>query len=207
MRGYPTLTEAEKIWLSGIEYHEEKYGYPKKEEYIAHSRGVAWSAKCIAENTKKLNPNKAFILGLLHDYGKKEDEGKSGKFHGQVGYDELLAMGYNESARICLTHSFPKRLFNNEDYSSFKPEWIIWAHKKLENIEYDDYDRLIQLCDMFFEGMEKVGYEDRLNHIEVRYHLTHEQTLTAREFSKINKKYFDDMCQKDIYKILDIKTY
>ena len=39
--------------------------------WIKHSENVAAAAKIIADNCKNLDGNKAYILGLLHDIGRR----------------------------------------------------------------------------------------------------------------------------------------
>ena len=202
----PSLQKAKQLWQEGIDFRlNQPYAWSTHKEYIFHTTGIAESAQEIASKTPYLNPEKAYVLGLLHDYGKKYDENITGKFHAQTGYEDLLKLGYDECARICLTHSFPNKSFSNKGYSSYKPEWLEWAHKKLDKIEeYDDYDRLIQLCDMFFEGLSKVRFEERLASIRKRYALSKEQTEEQEKYTKMNKDYFDALCKEDVYKILSI---
>ena len=202
----PSLQKAKQLWQEGIDFRlKQPYDWPIYKEYVFHTTGVAEAAQKIAEKTPYLNSEKAYIVGLLHDYGKKYDEKLIGKFHAQTGYEELLKLGYDECARICLTHSFPNKKFNDKYYASYRPEWLHWAHQKLDEIEeYDDYDRLIQLCDMFFEGMSKVGFEERLAGIRKRYGLDKEQTKEQEKYTKRNKTYFDTLCGMDVYNILNI---
>ena len=47
---------------------------------------------------------KAYILGLLHDIGRKFGVRHLG--HVSDGDSYMLSLGYDEAARICLTHSF-----------------------------------------------------------------------------------------------------
>ena len=115
----PTVKEAVNFWLKGIKYRQEEDGFALKDEYVFHTQGIAFVARIIASHIPDMNPEKAYICGLLHDYGKKYDEKLTGKFHGQTGYEELLKLGYDECARICLTHSFPNKSFSNKGYSSF----------------------------------------------------------------------------------------
>ena len=202
---YPTLKEAQKIWQEGFDYRSDHYNFANAQDYIFHTHGVAESAQKIASKTMYLNSEKAYILGLLHDYGKKYDEKIDGIFHGQAGYEEFNAMGYGACAKICLTHSFPKKDFSDFEYGSYLPQWIKWARERLSKVEYDDYDRLIQLCDMFFEGTHKVSFEHRFAGIQARYHLKPEQTANALKYARINKSYFEKLCGVDIYDLLKIK--
>ena len=203
---YPDLKTALKIWQEGIDFRlSQPYAWPTHKEYIFHTTGIGEAAQKIASKTPYLNSEKAYVLGLLHDYGKKYDERQTGKFHGQTGYEELLKLGYDECARICLTHSFPNKDFNDKYYASYKPERLEWAHQKLGDIEeYDDYDKLIQLCDMFFEGMSKVRFEERFAGIRKRYGLSKEQTAEQENYAKKNKDYFDELCKEDVYSLLNI---
>lgn len=202
----PDRQTAQRIWQDGIDFRlRQPQPWTFHQEYIFHTTGVAKAAQKIAENTPYLNAEKAYILGLLHDYGKKYDERAAGRFHAQVGYEELSVMGYTGAARICLTHSFPDKNFADADYSSCRPEWLVWAHQQLEKIEFDDYDRLIQLCDLFFEGLSKVSFERRFAGIQQRYNLRPEQLENLRRGAARNKAYFDALCGKDVYRLLEIE--
>lgn len=205
MKKYPDIETAVKIWQEGLDYRAKTTIFTNKDEYIFHTKGVASAAKKIASQTPYLNPNKAYVLGLLHDYGKKNDEFSSGLFHAQTGYEELLSMGYDDVAKVCLTHSFPYKNFNNSDYKSYYPQWLDWARDKLKNIEYNEYDYLIQLCDSFFEGMNMVCFEKRFIGIKKRYNLNDDDIKIQIEGAKRNKLYFDKCCNKNIYDILGIK--
>ena len=202
---YPDIKTAQKIWQEGIDFRlSQPQPWPVHREYIFHTTGVADSACAIAAKTPYLNPEKAYVVGLLHDYGKKYDERATGKFHARTGYEELSAMGYADVARICLTHSFPDVDFDDRDYSSYRPEWLSWARRELKKVVCDDYDRLIQLCDLFFEGMSKVGFAARFAGIEKRYRLLPEQTARLKAAAKRNKLFFDELCGVDIYELLNI---
>lgn len=48
--------------------------------------------------------DKAYILGLLHDIGRKFGVRHMG--HVSDGYTYMMSLGYDEAAQICLTHSF-----------------------------------------------------------------------------------------------------
>lgn len=205
IRKYPTLQQARKIWQEGLDYRSATTNFAQREEYIFHTQGVAEAAQTIAAHTPGMDPEKAYILGLLHDYGKKYDERASGKFHGQVGFDAMNEMGYSDVAKICLTHSFPRQNFQDIHYSSYLPEWKNWARRELAKVTYDDYDRLIQLCDMFFEGTQKVDFETRFSKIIERYKLDPEIVNVLREDSNRNLRYFEVKTGCDIYDLLNIK--
>ncbi len=205
MKKYPSIRNAEKIWKEGVLYRETHYPFPEKDEYIFHSRGVGRCCRIIAENCSELNVEKAYALGLLHDYGKRISEKITGRFHGREGYEIMMAMGYDDVARVCLTHSFYAPDFKDNDYPSYKKEWLLWAKEKMSSLIFNDYDRLVQLCDLFFEGLEKVCIKKRIKGISFRYNLKETDTKNFYDNAVKNKKYFDEKCGCDIYKLLEIK--
>ena len=69
-----------------------------------HSIVVAECAYMIAKECPDMNADKSYILGLLHDIGRRF--GITGLAHIIDGYDYLMSLGYEEAARICITHSF-----------------------------------------------------------------------------------------------------
>src|SRR5690554_2576033 len=70
----------------------------------AHSIVVAECASKIAKECTDMNEDKAYILGLLHDIGRRF--GVTGLAHVIDGYDYLMSLGYDDAARISITHSF-----------------------------------------------------------------------------------------------------
>lgn len=114
--------------------------------WVAHNRTAGFCARAIAEKCDNINPEYAYVLGLLHDIGRRE--GVADMKHIIDGYRFMMSKGYDNSARICLTHSFPYKNINSyngkNDCSEEETEFI---RSFLENTKYDDYDRLIQLCD------------------------------------------------------------
>src|SRR5512139_2554397 len=100
-KSVPTLQQAEAL-LS--EAHDRNPG-----PWTMHSRHVALAARLIAERHPLLDPDVAEVVGLLHDIGRRE--GVTGMRHVLDGYNHLAALGFEDAARICLTHSFAvKRL-------------------------------------------------------------------------------------------------
>ena len=72
----------------------------------------------------------------------------------------MMSLGYDEAARICLTHSFNNHKLDEYigklDVSDEEMEMI---KTELARTVYDDYDRLIQLCDSLAgaEGVLEIG--------------------------------------------------
>lgn len=60
----------------------------------------------------------------------------------------MMPLGYDEVARVCLTHSF--NLQTTEDYVGridTTEDKFQMVQDTLKEITMDEYDRLIQLCD------------------------------------------------------------
>ena len=202
---WPDEITSEKLWHSVITERLSRYGtYVVKDEYVFHTRNVARFAQKLAEKIPDMDAEKAYTLGLLHDFGKRIDEAKENRFHGREGYEAMSEMGFNKIARICLTHTFHEKNFKDSDYN-YSKEWLNWAHQKLSSLEYDDYDRLIQFCDMLTDGMKIVSIKGRVDGIQKRYGLSSDQASNLFSMVEKLKKYFDTRCGEDVYLILDIK--
>lgn len=133
-----------------------------------HSRVVAHCAEKIAQACGELDPEKAYILGLLHDIGRKFGVRHLG--HVSDGYSYMMSLGYDEVARICLTHSFNNQ--TTDDYiGNFDTtdEELALIQNALKEISMDDYDRLIQLCDSLAGSEGVLDIEERMNDVKRRY--------------------------------------
>lgn len=201
----PSMKEAMQLWQDGIKYRLEHFEFPNKDEYIFHTQGIAFHARLLASYIPGLNQEHAYICGLLHDYGKKYNEREIRSFHGLLGYKELSAMGYSLPARICLSHTFAQRDFDFVDYPSYPLADLQECKKILSDIEYDDYDRLIQFIDLLFEGLSMTTYQIRIRAIQKRYQLGSEVVGNLLNIGDTLKTHFDQCCGKDVYQILGLK--
>ncbi len=133
-----------------------------------HSRYTAEYAERIAGRRPDMDAKRAYVYGLLHDIGRKF--GVSGLAHVYDGYHYLLELGYANAARIALTHSF-----NLKDIHDYIGKFDIPESAQeeirmlLEELEYDDYDYLIQLCDAVAKADGIVSLEERMNDVKSRY--------------------------------------
>lgn len=191
----PSVAQAEKL-LSKAEKLNSGL-------WVAHNRTAGFCARAIAEKCDGLNLEYAYVLGLLHDIGRRE--GITDMKHIIDGYRFMLSMGYDYSARICLTHSFPYKSINSyngkNDCSEEETEFI---QTFLENTEYDDYDRLIQLCDAISFPNGATFLEKRLVDVVMRRGFNDYTVQKWKAFFEL-KEYFDSKAQTDIYKILNVK--
>jgi uncharacterized glyoxalase superfamily protein PhnB len=136
--------------------------------WVAHSVNVARAARLIAQRHSGLDADRAYILGLLHDIGRRE--GKTGMRHVIDGYLYLQKLGFDGAARICLTHSFPYQnphaVFGAWDCTA---EEFMLLSNTLLSIAYDDYDLLLQLCDSLAQAEGFCLIEKRLVDVFMRY--------------------------------------
>ena len=164
--------------------------------WVQHSICVAECAEKIAIKCG-MDSEKAFVMGLLHDIGRKF--GVTHLAHVLDGYNYLMSLGYQEQAKICLTHSFAiKRIedyIGNHDISQQDKDKLTQI---LNNCEYDDYDLLIQLCDTL-AGVEVMEMSKRMDDVERRYaHFPQSKRLQNQKL----KIYFENKANENIYKVI-----
>ena len=150
-----------------------------------------------------MDGEKAYILGLLHDIGRKFGVRHLG--HVSDGYTYMKSLGYDEAAKVCLTHSF-----NNQKIEEYigkfdvSDEEMAMIRKELSQTEYDEYDRLIQLCDCLAGAEGVLDIEDRMNDVKKRYG-TYPQ---AKWDTNIKwKRYFEEKMNQDIYFVCQKDTF
>lgn len=195
IQGIPTLEEAQLL----LEEAEKINPGP----WIGHCKHVAESAKLIAENCEDLDSETAYILGLLHDIGKTTPEGKTTIGHIMEGYKFSIEMGYDFLAKICVTHSCPSKSIS--DIYEVKEVNINEGHNFIKDfinrVEYDDYDKLIQLCDALGLHNGFTLIEKRLFDVALR-HGVHEYTVPKWKAFMQLKEYFEEKLGKSVYSIL-----
>ncbi len=136
--------------------------------WVPHSTHVAEAAGAIAACHPQMDSAAAYVLGLLHDIGRRV--GVTGMRHALDGYNYLLSLGYGDAARISLTHSYPiKDIDAGADLWDGTPEEARFVQDLLNQLEYDLYDRLIQLCDSLAQPSGFCLMEKRLVDVVLRY--------------------------------------
>jgi len=201
----PTREQAHQIVMNmGQELQALKIHYMHS---FAHYLRVAQNAEQIAKATGFLDVDKAYIMGLLHDYGQIDETRDKKNFHGLIGYKKLMAMGYDEAARASLVHSFfEKEKITPERYKSYDKASIIECAKLLAQRPFDDYDRLVHMADLMALGAHAVTVEARFEYLAVAYSIDDELLKDKYALACDLKQYFDNLCQCDIYDILKIRT-
>ena len=187
--GYPDRTEAERLVKEAELCNPGTWG--------DHSRVAARCAERIAA-AAGMDAEKAYILGLLHDIGRKFGVKHLG--HVYDGYHYMTELGYDAAARICLTHSFSRPTLDvyigNWDIPDTQQAEL---QNLLDNLEYDDYDRLIQLCDCLAGTEGVMDMEVRMADVKRRYGNYPQEKWDANMGLK---RYFEEKSGKDIYEIV-----
>lgn len=163
-----------------------------------HSRVTAQCAEKIARLCDGMDSEKAYILGLLHDIGRKFGVRHLG--HVYDGWKYMNELGYDEAAKICLTHSF--NLHSLDDYIGrfdITKEQQEELEAALVQTEFDDYDLLIQLCDSLAGAEGVMDMEERMADIRRRYG-SYPQEKWDRNMEL--RKIFEERAGKDIYEIV-----
>lgn len=187
----PTRDKAEKLLREAEKCNPGPWGN--------HSRVAAHCAERIAMECDDLDSDKAYILGLLHDIGRKFGVRHMG--HVSDGYTYMMSLGYDEAAQICLTHSF-----NNQTVDEYigkfdtTDEELKMIQDELKAAVMDDYDRLIQLCDAIAGAECVLNMEERMEDVRRRYG-TYPQNKWNSNLAL--KKYFEEKMGKDIYAVVD----
>lgn len=191
----PTRKEAVELLREGVECNPGAWG--------KHCLTVAHCAERIADACADMDSEKAYILGLLHDIGRKFGVRHLG--HVSDGYTYMKSLGYDEAARICLTHSF-----NNHTADEYigkfdvSDEELTLIKTELDKIVYDDYDRLIQICDCLAGVNGVLDIEDRMADVKKRYgwYPQNKWDSNIRLFH-----YFEEKMNKNIYCVCEKDSF
>ena len=159
MNKYPSRDEAHRLLQEAERCNPGPWG--------DHSRTAAHCARKIASRCG-MNQEKAYVLGLLHDIGRKF--GVSHLGHVYDGWQYMYSLGWEDVARICLTHSFTVPTLDcyigRFDISPEKQQELSLA---LMEKPFDDYDLLIQLCDCLAGAGIVMDMERRMADVKSRY--------------------------------------
>lgn len=168
--------------------------------WVEHSRSVAENARRIAEHTDCIDPDTAYTMGLLHDIGRAA--GVSGIRHIFDGYDRMNELCQPTIARICLTHSFPlKNIRAFQGSFDCSEQQLAFLQRFLDSCSYDNYDRLIQLCDALSLPSGACILEKRLVDVALRHGINDLSLEKWSAFLQL-KQHFDRLCRCNLYTLL-----
>jgi len=192
----PDIEEAERLLKQAAERNPGRW--------VEHSRNVARVARTIA-GACGMDADKAYIFGLLHDYGRYE--GSTGFRHTIEGYRVLNKLGFSEAARVALTHSFFEGMELDDNYyldQLDQEEDKIFLEKYAENVrregfEFDEYDKLIQLADCMALEKGVITLNDRFIDLVIRYDgVSFRHNIIQSWKLKLE---FDKKAQRNIYEL------
>ena len=168
--------------------------------WMRHSVNVGEAARHIAAAAGNMDTEKAYVCGLMHDIGRRA--GVFAVKHIVDGYDYAMSMGWDEVARVCLTHTYPvKNIRADIGRMDITPEQYEFVDKFIQDIEYDDYDRLIILCDALADANGFCILEKRFVDTTRRYGV-YPFTIDRWNSTIAIKEYFEKKIGASIYTLL-----
>ena len=192
----PSRQQAEQILAEGQARYSEVSQIHGR--WADHCRTAAACAEKIAARCPGLDPDKAYVLGLLHDIGRRWGDGHLR--HVYYGWKYMAEQGNGEVAKICLTHSFQiQGIDAYVGHRDISPEALAELTAALEAAVYDDYDRLIQLCDSIAGPDGPVDMAARMEDVRRRYG-DYPQDKWDKNFEL--KGYFEHWAGAELYDIV-----
>lgn len=177
--------------------HAEKSNPGK---WVEHSRFVALACRNIAAQCDDLSSDRAYCFGLLHDIGRYA--GVTSEKHLIDGYRFCMERGWEKAAQICISHAFMvqdiRTAIGTFDMSD---DDYLFIKYFVQNAVYDDYDRLVQLCDALALPTGFCLLEKRFVDVAIRYGTP---PATVDRWKKILeiKERFDKKIKGSIYELL-----
>ena len=168
--------------------------------WAEHSRYVAEACKNIASHCKDLSSEQAYIFGLLHDIGRYA--GVSSERHLIDGYRYCMERGWGKAAQICISHAFMiQDIATSIGEFDVSDEDYLFMKEFVANAVYDDYDRLVQLCDALAMPSGFCLLEKRFVDVTMRYGV-HPATIDRWKKILEIKERFEDQIGCSIYALL-----
>lgn len=165
-----------------------------------HSRYVAEACEKIASCCDNLSAEQAYLYGLLHDIGRHA--GVSSERHLIDGYRYCMERGWKKVAQICISHAF---MIQDIDTSigefDMSDEDYLFMKEFVATAVYDDYDRLVQLCDSLALPTGFCLLEKRFVDVTIRYGV-HPATIDRWKKILEIKESFEKQIGCSIYTLL-----
>ena len=137
-------------------------------KWAAHSRFAALACKNIASRCEGMSAELAYCFGLLHDIGRYA--GVSTERHLIDGYRFCIERGWEKAAQICISHAFMIQDIRSSIGTFDVTETDFrFLENFVKNAVYDDYDRLVQLCDALALPTGFCILEKRFVDVTIRY--------------------------------------
>ena len=165
--------------------------------WTKHSINVGIAARNIAEKVPGMDAEKAYIVGVLHDIGRRVGIVDI-PTHVYEGYKYCMEKGWDEVA-LCMTHSYP--LMQEEFTYELRTEAEREIKKYIGGCQADEYDMLIQLCDALATDYGFVIVEKRFVDVTRRYGIM-ETYIKGWERTFASKEYFEAKMGCSVYDVL-----
>jgi hypothetical protein len=189
--GYPDRETAEKALDEGARLNPGPW--------VDHSRNVARACRYIGERCG-MDADKAYVLGLLHDIGRSA--GRYHMRHALDGYRYCMEKGWADAAKICMTHSYKIQDVDAEiGNRDVTPEEYAFMKEYIGSVTYDDYDKLVQLCDALALASGFCLLEKRLLDVTRRYGVS-PYTVKRWDVTFELKGYFEERMGCSVYDVL-----
>lgn len=178
----------------------EMAGLSNPGPWTAHSKYVAMACKNIADKCPELSAEKAYLYGLLHDIGRYP--GVTSERHLLDGYRYCTERGWTKAAQICISHAFIiQDIRTSIGVFDMSEEEYQFMKQFISQAVYDDYDRLVQLCDSLALPSGFCLLEKRLVDVTLRYGV-HEATIPRWKKVFEIKQMFEEKMGCSIYNVL-----
>lgn len=165
-----------------------------------HSRYVALACENIAKRCPHLDNDDAYIYGILHDIGRHA--GISSERHLIDGYRYCMERGWEKAAQICISHAFMiQDIETSIGVFDMLEEDKVFMTQFVKDAVYDDYDRLVQLCDALALPTGFCLLEKRFVDVAIRYG-THPATIDRWKTVLDIKAHFEEIMGCSIYECL-----
>ncbi len=168
--------------------------------WFDHSCYVAQACENIAKRCPHLDCTDAYIYGILHDIGRYA--GITSERHLLDGYRYCKARGWDKAAQICISHAFMIQDISSSIGVFDMPDADkAFMAQFLKNAVYDDYDRLVQLCDALAMPTGFCLLEKRFVDVAIRYGIR--PVLAERWKAVLDiKAYFEGIIGCSVYDLL-----
>lgn len=200
----PTLQQTHELYnfaVSKTNILNLQMGLPQGISGV-HYQNVAYVAATIAQ-AANLDPQKAYIVGLLHDYGEYIEDTIPHTFHGTAGYDQMMQKGFDEVARVCLTHSFFEGIYSPDNFAYESAE-IIRAGTIISGMTLDDYDYLVQIADLMSPNLIIDTVENRIHMITEKYKIPPDLAAAKLTAAQNLKARFEQKYSINIYSLFHL---
>ena len=168
--------------------------------WVDHVRYVAQACGNIAERCPHLDTEKAYLYGLLHDIGRHA--GVTSERHLLDGYRYCMDRGWEKAAQICISHAFMIPDISTSIGVFDMPEADrAFMDAFVRAAEYDDYDRLVQLCDALALPTGFCLLEKRFVDVALRYGGSQVLVERWRRVLQI-REHFEKLMGCSIYEVL-----